>query len=56
MAAKKLIDANEAVKKLQAVKKWFGGNPYTEQNHFAQAVVDMCIEEIKKIQPAEECK
>ena len=56
MATKKLIDANDVEKALLSVKEWFATDECTEQDKLAQAVVDLCIEEIKKIQPAEECK
>lgn len=56
MAAKKLIDANDVEKALLSVKEWFATDECTAQDKLAQAVVDLCIEEIKKIQPAEECK
>ena len=53
MATEKLIDANELKKKLRDVKEWFDGCPSTEQDKLAQAVVQMCIEEVNKIKPVE---
>ena len=46
-----LIAANEVEQKLLAVQKWFDGPVCTEQDKLAQAVVKVCIEEIKKIKP-----
>lgn len=50
---KRLIDANEAKKKLRAVQSWFVGYPSSEQDKLARAVVKMCIEEIGKIKPVD---
>lgn len=50
---KRLIDANEAKKKLRAVREWFVGHPSSEQDKLAQAVVKLCIEEIEKVKPAD---
>ncbi len=53
MANEKLIDANEVKKKLRAVQEWFVGHPSSEQDKLAQAVVKMCIEEVKKLKPVD---
>jgi hypothetical protein len=53
MATEMLIDANEVKKKLRAVQSWFVGYPSSEQDKLAQAVVQMCIDEIGKINPVE---
>lgn len=49
----RLIDSNEVEKALVSVKEWFTGDQCTEHDKLAQAVVKMCIEEVKKIKPAE---
>ena len=53
MATKKLLDANEVEKALVSVKEWFATDECTAQDKLAQAVVEMCIKEIKKIEPVE---
>lgn len=56
MATENLIDANEAKKKLRAVQEWFVGHPSSEQDKLAQAVVNLCIEEVNKIKPVDTVK
>ena len=53
MENKPLIYANEVKKMLVSVKEWFGGHPGIEHDKLARAVVEMCIEEVKKIKPVD---
>lgn len=52
-AYQRLIDANEAKKRLRAVHDWFCGYPGTEQDKLARAVAKMCIKELDKVKPAD---
>ena len=53
MASEKLIALSEVKKKLIAIRQYFSGPPSTEQDKLAQAVVKMCLEEVKKIKPVD---
>ena len=53
MAKEKLVRVSEAKAKLIEICNWFGGPVQTEQDKLAQAVVNMCIEEIDKMEPAQ---
>ena len=48
-----LIDADEAKKRLRAVRDWFCGYPGTEQDKLARSVAKMCIKELEKVKPAD---
>ena len=53
MAEQILIDADEAKKRLRAVRDWFCGYPGTEQDKLARSVAKMCIKELDKVKPAD---
>ena len=53
MAKEKLVRVSEAKAKLIEIRNWFGGPVQTEQDKLAQAVVNMCIEEIDKLKAVE---
>lgn len=54
MNENRLVDANEVVRRLEAVKAWFDGEHSNEQDKLAQAVVKLCIDEVNKIKTADE--
>ena len=49
MNENRLVDANEVVRRLEAVKAWFDGEHSNEQDKLAQAVVKLCIDEVNKM-------
>ena len=53
MANEKLISLSEVKKKIIAIQQYFSGPPSTEQDKLARAVAKMCLEEVKKIKPAD---
>ena len=53
MAEQILIDADEAKKRLRAVRDWFCGYPGTEQDKLARSVAKLCIKELEKVKPAD---
>ena len=49
-----LVDVSEVIRRLESVGEWFGGCSANEQDKLAQAVVKLCIDEVKKIKKEEE--
>lgn len=53
MANEKLILASEAKAKLKAFHDWFGGPVQMQGDLLARKVIEMCIEEIDKLEPVD---